>query len=161
MRVSGHVRHLDPTQTALVDAVARIASAELLEGDPALEPRQGDPQAGMNPVAEAERDLLLAVDVDRADEAQAVMPMSTISVTEDMATAMRLHSMGWKSVYHDEVLAVGLAPEDLRTALQDAGVPAATTDEIVEENATRTALWSPESVSCADRPPVYLRASSK
>jgi len=47
-----------------------------------------------------------------------VMPMSTISVTEDMATAMRLHAMGWKSAYHHEVLAYGLAPEDLRSALQ-------------------------------------------
>jgi cellulose synthase (UDP-forming) len=46
------------------------------------------------------------------------MPMSTISVTEDMATAMRLHAAGWKTVYHDEILALGLAPEDLRTALQ-------------------------------------------
>jgi cellulose synthase (UDP-forming) len=44
--------------------------------------------------------------------------MSTISVTEDMATSMRLHALGWKSVYHHEVLAYGLAPEDLRSALQ-------------------------------------------
>lgn len=64
------------------------------------------------------RELLLAVDVDRADEAQPVMPMATISVTEDMATAMRLHAAGWRSVYHDEILARGLAPEDLRSALQ-------------------------------------------
>jgi cellulose synthase (UDP-forming) len=46
------------------------------------------------------------------------MPMATISVTEDMATAMRLHAMGWKSVYHNEVLARGLAPDDLGTMLQ-------------------------------------------
>ncbi|MCS6938709.1 MAG: glycosyltransferase, partial [Roseiflexus sp.] len=64
------------------------------------------------------RELLLAVDVDRADEAQPVMPIATISVTEDMATAMRLHAAGWRSVYHDEILARGLAPEDLRSALQ-------------------------------------------
>jgi cellulose synthase (UDP-forming) len=67
---------------------------------------------------ETVRNLLLAVDVDRGHEAQPVMPMSTISVTEDMATAMRLHSLGWKSVYHNEVLAKGLAPEDLRTSFQ-------------------------------------------
>ncbi|MCS6842678.1 MAG: glycosyltransferase [Roseiflexus sp.] len=66
----------------------------------------------------AVRELLLAVDVDRADEAQPVMPIATISVTEDMATAMRLHAAGWRSVYHDEILARGLAPEDLRSALQ-------------------------------------------
>jgi cellulose synthase (UDP-forming) len=43
--------------------------------------------------------------------------MATISVTEDMATAMRLHALGWKSAFHPEVLAYGLAPEDLRSAL--------------------------------------------
>ncbi len=61
--------------------------------------------------------LIRALDVDRNDEAQAVMPMATISVTEDMATAMRLHAHGWKTVYHHEVLAHGLAPEDLGTML--------------------------------------------
>ena len=45
------------------------------------------------------------------------MPLATISVTEDMATSMRLHAMGWKSVYHHEILAIGLAPEDLKTML--------------------------------------------
>jgi cellulose synthase (UDP-forming) len=61
--------------------------------------------------------LLEALRVDRPDEAQPVQPMATISVTEDMATAMQLHSLGWKSVYHHEILARGLAPEDLRTML--------------------------------------------
>ncbi|WP_309648670.1 glycosyltransferase family 2 protein [Nocardioides sp.] len=61
--------------------------------------------------------LVNAIDVDRGGEAQAVMPMATISVTEDMATCMRLHALGWKSAYHDEVLALGLAPEDLQTML--------------------------------------------
>ncbi|MCP3423594.1 glycosyltransferase family 2 protein [Nocardioides pinisoli] len=64
------------------------------------------------------RRLMTAVDVDRADEAQPMMPLATVSVTEDMATCMRLHANGWKSVYHHEVLAHGLAPEDLRTMLQ-------------------------------------------
>ena len=61
--------------------------------------------------------LLAAVDVDLAHEAQPVMPMATISVTEDMATAMRLHSKGWRTVYHHEILAHGLAPEDLGSML--------------------------------------------
>lgn len=30
---------------------------------------------------------------------------------------MQLHSLGWRSVYHHEILAKGLAPEDLRTML--------------------------------------------
>lgn len=45
------------------------------------------------------------------------MPMATNSVTEDMATCMRLHAQGWESVYHHEILAKGLAPEDLRTMI--------------------------------------------
>ncbi len=61
--------------------------------------------------------LVRAIDVDRFEEAQAVMPMATISVTEDMATAMRLHKAGWRTIYHHEVLAHGLAPEDLATML--------------------------------------------
>ena len=72
-----------------------------------------------SPVAAIEAISLLAsaLDVDRGDEAQAIMPMATISVTEDMATSMRLHGLGWRSVYHGEILANGLAPEDLETML--------------------------------------------
>jgi len=62
--------------------------------------------------------LVRAVDVDRGDEAQPLMPLATVSVTEDMATCMRLHGQGWRTVYHHEVLARGLAPDDLRTMLQ-------------------------------------------
>jgi cellulose synthase (UDP-forming) len=61
--------------------------------------------------------VLDALSVERSDEAQPVMPLATISVTEDMATAMRMHAMGWESVYHHEILAYGLAPEDLKTML--------------------------------------------
>jgi cellulose synthase (UDP-forming) len=67
---------------------------------------------------ESVRQLVRAVDLDRVDEAQPMMPMATVSVTEDMATCMRLHTLGWKSVYHHQVLAHGLAPEDLGTMLQ-------------------------------------------
>ena len=61
--------------------------------------------------------LVSAVDVDRGGEAQPIMPLATISVTEDMATCMRLHGLGWRTAYHHEVLADGLAPEDLQTML--------------------------------------------
>ena len=67
---------------------------------------------------ESVQSITRALNVDRPDEAQPVMPMATISVTEDMATAMQLHSLGWRSVYHHEKLAFGLAPEDLGTMLQ-------------------------------------------
>ena len=72
-----------------------------------------------SPIAAIEAISLLAgaLNVDRGDEAQAIMPMATISVTEDMATSMRLHGLGWRSVYHGEILASGLAPEDLETML--------------------------------------------
>ncbi|GAA1695557.1 glycosyltransferase [Microbacterium sediminicola] len=62
--------------------------------------------------------LVDAVRVDRPGEAIPVQPLATISVTEDMATAMQLHALGWRSVYHHEILAHGLAPEDLGTMLQ-------------------------------------------
>ena len=61
--------------------------------------------------------LIEAVDVDLGGEAQPIMPMATISVTEDMATCMRIHGLGWRTAFHDEVLAHGLAPEDLATML--------------------------------------------
>ncbi|WP_314425410.1 glycosyltransferase family 2 protein [uncultured Microbacterium sp.] len=66
---------------------------------------------------DAVRGLLDALRLDRGEEAQPILPLATISVTEDMATAMQLHSLGWRSVYHHEILAKGLAPEDLRTML--------------------------------------------
>jgi cellulose synthase (UDP-forming) len=93
----------DPTALAVVDEAALAAL-----GDRSL-----------SPLAAVESISLLvdAFDVGREDEAQAVMPLATISVTEDMATSMRLHGLGWKSVYHDEILAKGLAPEDLPTML--------------------------------------------
>jgi cellulose synthase (UDP-forming) len=34
------------------------------------------------------------------------------TVTEDIHTSLRLHAAGWKSIYHDEVLCMGLAPQD-------------------------------------------------
>ncbi len=67
---------------------------------------------------EAVSQLLRSLDVDRSDEAQPLMPLATVSVTEDMATSMRLHAMGWKSLYHHETLAIGLAPDDLSSMLK-------------------------------------------
>ena len=63
------------------------------------------------------RGLLQSIDLDVWQEAQPVMPMATISVTEDFATNMRLNAAGWRSVFHQKVLASGLAPEDLRSAI--------------------------------------------
>jgi len=63
------------------------------------------------------KEIVSAFDITRPKEAIPLLPISTLSVTEDMATSMRLHSRGWKSVYHPDILAQGLAPEDLKTAL--------------------------------------------
>lgn len=38
--------------------------------------------------------------------------IATETVTEDMHTALRLHARGWEGIYHNEVLALGLAPGD-------------------------------------------------
>jgi len=66
---------------------------------------------------ESVMNLLRALDVNRAHEAIPIMPIATISITEDMATSMRLHEMKWRSVYHHEILAIGLAPEDIGSML--------------------------------------------
>jgi cellulose synthase (UDP-forming) len=38
---------------------------------------------------------------------------ATSTITEDILTSMRMHAAGWRSLYHNEVLAVGVAPGDL------------------------------------------------
>jgi len=43
---------------------------------------------------------------------------SSTRITENMNTSMRLHAAGWQSVYHPEVLALGLAPDDLGSTLE-------------------------------------------
>jgi cellulose synthase (UDP-forming) len=92
---------LDESIAQLDDAVDRLAARDL------------SPLGALESV----RTVLDAVSVERLDEAQPIMPLSTISVTEDMSTSMRLHASGWRSIYHHEILAVGLAPEDLPSML--------------------------------------------
>ena len=112
---------------SIVDADLRQLSADLAElglaeedgttVDADLADRlAGEDLSPLNALDAVQR-TLAATDVGRSDEAQALLPMATISVTEDMATSMRLHANGWKSVYHNEVLADGLAPESLKTSL--------------------------------------------
>jgi len=64
------------------------------------------------------KEYLEALNLSRTEEALPVQALATISITEDMATAMRLHSYGWKSVFYPEVLAYGLAPEDFGSSLK-------------------------------------------
>jgi cellulose synthase (UDP-forming) len=91
------------------DAVSLVDDSALAS----LSQRDWSPLGALDAV----RALIRDIDVHRDDDAQSIMPLATISVTEDMATCMRLHGLGWKSAYHDETLAYGLAPEDLPTML--------------------------------------------
>ncbi|MGE0220270.1 glycosyltransferase family 2 protein [Mycolicibacterium sp.] len=91
-------------------------STTLLFDDEALESlttREWSPLGALESISA----MVRAIDVGRDDEAQPMLPMATISVTEDMATCMRLHAQGWRSAYHHEILARGLAPDDVRTML--------------------------------------------
>ncbi|WP_254629904.1 glycosyltransferase [Curtobacterium sp. Csp2] len=109
---------LEAVRRDLQELAAMSTEADTFAGldDAALDVlgrREASPVAAIESIAVLAR----ALDVNRDDEAQPIMPLATISVTEDMATAMRLHGLGWKSAYHDEILAKGLAPEDLPTML--------------------------------------------
>jgi cellulose synthase (UDP-forming) len=89
--------------TAVREDLAAIAELEGLGSDPdarlatvdtelldQLASRDWSPLGAIETV----QALVDAVDVGRADEAQPIMPLATISVTEDMATCMRLHGLG-------------------------------------------------------------------
>jgi len=93
--------------TSAADALANIerslASLEQLAEDKSLLDLSGN--------------ILAELNLTTPEEAIPVQPLVTESITEDMATALLLHAHGWKSVFHPEILARGLAPEDLRSAL--------------------------------------------
>lgn len=116
------VRSIVEDDLANVRADLATLQADLVDGEDAaafdaavdrLAERDLSPLGALESV----KAVLDSLNVDRAHEAQPIMPLSTISVTEDMSTSMRLHASGWRSVYHHERLAVGLAPEDLPSML--------------------------------------------
>lgn len=49
--------------------------------------------------------------VIRKDYALSIGGIATETVTEDCHTALRLHSLGYKSLYYDKIMVAGLAPE--------------------------------------------------
>ena len=49
--------------------------------------------------------------VIRRSSLEEVGGFATETITEDLHTSMRLHARGWKSLYHNEVLALGLAAQ--------------------------------------------------
>ncbi len=59
------------------------------------------------------QELVRAVDLGRPDEPP-VTPVATTSVTEDLATVVRLHALGWRSVHHPDPLVRVVAPDDPR-----------------------------------------------
>lgn len=44
--------------------------------------------------------------------------VDTRTVTEDMHTCMNIHAAGWTTLYHDDELAVGIAPDDANAFLK-------------------------------------------
>ncbi len=105
----------------LVEAEARVRRGDVL-ADVTYDLRRqiasvAVPDMLPQPVIDAINDTLGEAEVARTDRALAIDPIVTSSITEDMATAMHLHALGWASVYHHEVLVYGLAPEDVRTML--------------------------------------------
>jgi cellulose synthase (UDP-forming) len=101
----------------LEDVDLDVGLASVAEDEEALQTLSGRAGSPLLAIATV-RSLLLEVDVDRSDEVHPIMPMATISVTEDMATAMRMHAQGFTSVYHGENLVVGLAPDDFGSAIK-------------------------------------------
>lgn len=102
-------------EDSLPKDVARPALYDL--EDPDLADRLA--RAGLSPLQafDVARRLVDMIDLHRGEEAIPVQGFTTFSVTEDMATAYFLHQHGWKTHYHHEILARGMAPEDLPSCL--------------------------------------------
>ena len=47
-----------------------------------------------------------------AEALRAVGGAATDTITEDIHTTVRFHRAGWRTIYHNEVLARGLAADD-------------------------------------------------
>lgn len=122
MREPALVPLLEEAQAAIVRAEAMLRQGVVLtEVTYALRQDfqgiiQGAPEPALELIPELD-EIVEEVDVSRTDQAIAVQPLDTTTITEDMATAMHLHAMGWTTVYHHEVLVHGLAPEDAQTML--------------------------------------------
>jgi cellulose synthase (UDP-forming) len=57
----------------------------------------------------------------RREAIESIGGIATETLVEDTHTAMRLHAAGWRSAYHQEALAVGLAPEDVNAYIVQRG----------------------------------------
>ena len=57
----------------------------------------------------------------RRDAVLSVGGVATDTVVEDAHTSMRLHAAGWRIVFHPEVMALGIAPEEIGAFLVQRG----------------------------------------
>ena len=49
----------------------------------------------------------------RRSALEAIGGVATETITEDILTTIKLHAAGWRTAYHNEILATGIAPDDL------------------------------------------------
>jgi len=49
----------------------------------------------------------------RRSAVDSIAGIATETITEDIHTTIKLHKAGWRTAYHNEVLATGIAPDDL------------------------------------------------
>jgi cellulose synthase (UDP-forming) len=57
----------------------------------------------------------------RIDAVRSIGGFATWNIVEDLTTSYFLHAAGWKSEYHNEILTIGLAPDDIPGLLKQRG----------------------------------------
>jgi Glycosyltransferases, probably involved in cell wall biogenesis len=110
------LRRLDKDRFLPLRAQIKEALHKLSKGE-AFETVCDDIRSALGETVGLPDDMKEDLNITLREEAIPVQALSTLSITEDMASALYLHSRGWKSVYHPEILAQGLSPEDLGTML--------------------------------------------
>ncbi len=63
----------------------------------------------------------------RIDPIKSIGGFATWNIVEDLTSTYRLHSAGYRSEYHNEILSVGLSPDDIPGLLKQRGTWAADT----------------------------------
>lgn len=57
----------------------------------------------------------------RIEAIKSVGGFDTWNIVEDLTTSYLIHSAGWNSEYHNEILSIGIAPNDIPTLLKQRG----------------------------------------
>ncbi|MDX1991080.1 MAG: glycosyltransferase [bacterium] len=63
----------------------------------------------------------------RIEAVKSIGGFAVWNIVEDLTTSYFIHSAGWKSEYHNEILSIGLAPDDVPGLLKQRGTWAADT----------------------------------